>query len=97
MTKNDHGSTLLGISMFWGSANNSNGYLRYVQGLGKVGTKNVVGSTFLDISIRYEYDPGDFIDRVVTQDETWIHHFDPESKMQSMQLKHTGSHPSQEV
>ena len=36
----------------------------------------------LDISryllSRYEDDPGDFIDRVVTQDETWVHHFDPE-------------------
>ena len=26
---------------FWASANNSNGYLGYVQGLGKMGTKNV--------------------------------------------------------
>ena len=34
---------------------------------------------------RYEDDPGDFIDRVVTQDETWVHHFNPESKMQSVQ------------
>ena len=25
---------------FWGSANNSNGYLVYVQGLGKMGTEN---------------------------------------------------------
>ena len=51
----------------------------------------------LDISMylmsRYEDDPGDFIDRAVTQDETWVH-FDPESKiMQSMQLKHPGSTP----
>ena len=49
----------------------------------------------LDISkyllSRYEDDPGDFIDRVVTQDETWVHHFDPESKMQSMRWKHPGS------
>ena len=29
---------------------------------------------------RYEDDPGDFIERVVTQDETWVHHFNPESK-----------------
>ena len=40
----------------------------------------------LDISryllSRYEDDPGDFIDRVVTQDGTWVHHFDSESKMQ---------------
>ena len=41
----------------------------------------------------YEDDPGDFIDRVVTQDETWVHHFDPESKMQCMQWKHPGSTP----
>ena len=51
----------------------------------------------LDISryllSRYEDDPGDFIDRVVTQDETWVHHFDQESKMQSMQWKHLGSPP----
>ena len=38
----------------------------------------------LDISrylqSRYEENPGDFIDRVVTQDETWVHHFDPGRK-----------------
>ena len=37
---------------------------------------------------RYEDDPSDFINRVVNQDGTWVHHFDPESKMQSMQWKH---------
>ena len=55
----------------------------------------------LDISryllSRYEDDPGDFIDRVVTQDETWVHHFEPESKMQSMELKHPGSPPPKKV
>ena len=40
---------------------------------------------------RYEDDPGDFIEGVETQDETWVHHFDPESKMQSKQCKHPGS------
>ena len=29
----------------------------------------------------------------VTHAETWYHHFDPESKMQSKQWKHSGSHP----
>ena len=47
--------------------------------------------TWLDISRYllscYEDDPGDFIEGIVTQDETWIHHFDPESKMQSKQIK----------
>ena len=40
-----------------------------------------------------EDDPGNFMERVVTQDETWVRHFDPESKMQSKQWKHPGSSP----
>ena len=36
---------------------------------------------------RYEDDPGNFFKRDVTQDETWVHHFDTESKMQSKQWK----------
>jgi hypothetical protein len=50
--------------------------------------------TRLDISryllSRYEDEP-DFIYRIVTQDETWVHHFNPESKKQSMQWKHPDS------
>ena len=42
--------------------------------------------TLFDISryilSRLEDYPSDFIERVVTQNETWVHHFDPESKMQ---------------
>ena len=54
--------------------------------------------TWLDISRYllscYEDDPGSFIERVVTQDETLVHHFDPEPKMQCKQCKHPGSpHP----
>ena len=49
----------------------------------------------LDISkyllSHYDDDPGDFIERVVTQDETWVHHFDSESKMQSL------AYPSYEI
>ena len=56
--------------------------------------------TRLDISryhqSRHEHDPGDFIEHIVTQDETWVQHFDPESKMQSKQWKHSGSpHPKE--
>ena len=40
---------------------------------------------------RYEDDPGDFIEPAVKEDEKWIHHFDPGSKMQSKQWKHPGS------
>ena len=42
---------------------------------------------------RFEDDPGNFIERVVTQDKIWIHHFDAESKMQSKQWKHPVSLP----
>ena len=40
----------------------------------------------------YEDDSVEFMCRVVTQDETWVHHFDPGTKKQSMQYKHPGSH-----
>ena len=42
---------------------------------------------------RNEDDRGDFIKRVVTQGETYVHHFDPASKLQSKQWKHPGSPP----
>jgi histone-lysine N-methyltransferase SETMAR len=52
--------------------------------------------TRLDISryrlSRYDDEP-DFIYRIVTQDETRAHHFDPEFKLQSMQWKHPSSSP----
>jgi hypothetical protein len=42
---------------------------------------------------RYE-DETDFIYRIVPRDDTWVHHFDPKSKKQSMQWKLT---PSEEI
>ena len=43
--------------------------------------------TWLDISrylpSRYEDDPCDFIKRVITQDETWVHHFDTLTQSQN--------------
>lgn len=35
----------------------------------------------------FESDPQDFFDRFVTMDETWVHHYTPESKIQSKQWK----------
>jgi len=32
-----------------------------------------------------------FLERIVTEDETWIHHYEPESKYQSMECKHPHS------
>ena len=54
--------------------------------------------TGLDISryvlFRYEDASANFIKQVVTKDETGVHHFDQESKMQTKQLKHPGSPPT---
>ncbi|UYV85081.1 hypothetical protein LAZ67_X004507 [Cordylochernes scorpioides] len=41
----------------------------------------------------FEANPEEFVNRFVTMDETWAHHFTPESKLQSMQLRHSGSPP----
>jgi len=41
----------------------------------------------------YRTDPDKFLRRYVTMDETWAHHFDPETKQQSMQWKHPTSPP----
>ncbi|KAJ4441013.1 hypothetical protein ANN_10862 [Periplaneta americana] len=44
--------------------------------------------TFLQ---RYHDDGDEFLDRIVTGDETWISHFTPETKQQSMYWRHSGS------
>jgi len=39
----------------------------------------------------YNADPAKFLCRYVTMDETWAHHFHPETKQQSKQWKHVTS------
>jgi len=39
------------------------------------------------VSIQH-IDPAKFLLGYVTMDETWAHHFDPETKLQSKQWKH---------
>ncbi|KAJ4428910.1 hypothetical protein ANN_25904 [Periplaneta americana] len=42
--------------------------------------------------LQWYHDDGDeFLDRIVTGDETWISHFIPETKQQSMHWRHSGS------
>ena len=41
----------------------------------------------------YQGDPEAFLNRMVTVDKTWVHHFTPETKEQSKQWKHPGSPP----
>jgi len=39
----------------------------------------------------FRCDPNDFLSRLVTMDETWLYHYDPETKQQSMEWRHSGS------
>ncbi|UYV82452.1 hypothetical protein LAZ67_21002222 [Cordylochernes scorpioides] len=41
----------------------------------------------------FEANPEEFVNIFVTMDETWAHHFTPESKQQSMQWRNSGSPP----
>ena len=38
----------------------------------------------------FRRDPNDFLSRLVTMDETWLYHYDPETKQQSMEWRHSG-------
>ena len=37
---------------------------------------------------RFTHDGERFLRSIITGDESWVHHYDPESKMQSMQYRH---------
>ena len=39
----------------------------------------------------FRRDPNDFLSRLVTTDETWLYHYDPETKQQSMEWRQSGS------
>lgn len=43
------------------------------------------------LKYRYQAQGDEFLTRIVTCDETWVHHFDPESKRQSLEWKHPES------
>jgi hypothetical protein len=50
--------------------------------------REIICSEFL---ARYEAEGDDFLTTIVMGDETWIHHFEPETKRQSMEWHHTTS------
>jgi hypothetical protein len=39
----------------------------------------------------FRRDPNDFLSRLVTMDKTWLYHYGPETKQQSMEWRHIGS------
>ena len=46
-----------------------------------------------DNLVLFDKDPVDFHARFVTVDETWVHHFTPETKRANFQWKHSDSPP----
>ena len=48
-------------------------------------TRHYTSQEFVDL---FESDPVKFVWQIVTGDETWVHHWDPESKVESMQWRH---------
>ena len=66
---------------------------RWVPRLLTLEQKRVRFSMSRDNLCRFNADPEDFIQRFVTMDETWCHHFTPETKMMSKQWKDVGSPP----
>lgn len=42
---------------------------------------------------RYEKEGDEFLNRIVTGDESWCHHYEPETRRSSMQWKHVSSPP----
>jgi len=45
----------------------------------------------------FRSDPNDFLSWLVTMDETWLYHYDPETKQQSMEWRHSGSPRPQKI
>ena len=38
----------------------------------------------------FRRDPNDFLSRLVTMEETWLYHYDPETKQQSLEWQYSG-------
>jgi len=39
----------------------------------------------------FRRDPNDFLSRLVTMEETWLYHYEPETKQLSVKWQHSGS------
>jgi hypothetical protein len=44
-----------------------------------------------DLPNHCEAEGDSFLDRIITGDETWCHHYEPESKRQAMEWRHANS------
>ena len=41
--------------------------------------------------LQYDREKDDFLDSIVTGDETWVHYYEPESKRASVEFRRKGS------
>ena len=64
------------------------------KGGSKTSTVPVVRATF---GIFFRRDPNDLVWRLVTMDETWLYHYDAETKQQSLEWRHSGSLRPQKI
>jgi hypothetical protein len=46
---------------------------------------------FREFLLRYDREGDKFLCNIVTRDESWVLHFKPENKRQSMEYRHKGS------
>ena len=67
------------------------GFIKYVHD-GSQKLTEVHKQTHIDICQkhldRYDNERDIFLDRIITDDKTWVHHYKLESKRQSMEWKH---------
>ena len=55
--------------------------------------KNRMGASLTHL-LHFNDNGEDFLEQIITGDETWVHHYCPETKVQSMAWKHPGFPPS---
>jgi len=48
------------------------------------------GSVAQELLNQYRLKEDDFLKNISTGDESWVHHYDPENKRQSMEYRHPG-------
>ena len=44
-----------------------------------------------ELQERFEKEDEDFLKKIIIWDETWVHHYDPENKRQSVEYRHKES------
>jgi len=55
------------------------------------GSKSQLCQSSGQISEFFRRGPNDFLSRLVIMNETWLYHYDPETKQQSVEWRHSGS------